>query len=511
MTPFETALSAFHFIRPAFLLTLIPLALLWWRIRRPAEAADTVTLDIAPHLKSALTIGAKRATRFHPIDLVTLVLTLLTLAASGPTWSRVPEPFAAQTAPMVIALQVTPSMQESDLAPSRLERAKQKIRDLLEMRAGARTALIAYSGTAHSAVPMTDDSALIQPYLEGLSPEIMPVEGTAPLAALALAQDILQRDDNAGGVLFLLDDISTSDATQLAQSANGTPLAFLTMLPNSTTPSALSQVQAQTVAVTPDTADLRALERGFQAAYQQAQLQDAAQPWQDRGAWLAWPAAFLLLFWFRRGVTMRWALLFALAMSIPPERAQAQGVSQSLRDWFFTPDQQGWLAYRKKDYAIAADRFADPYARGVAQYRAGQYEAAAQSFAQLDTADAAFAAGMAYVKSRGYRNGVRAFERALEIDPTHQGANNNLPIAKQIVDFVETQREQSDTGEDSGIGADDVVFDNEAQRGAETELSAPAEDKPSMLTADQWMNTVDTATSDFLLQRFRLEASEASQ
>jgi Ca-activated chloride channel family protein len=83
-------------------------------------------------------------------------------------------------------------------------------------------------------------------------------------------------------------------------------------------------------------------------------------------------------------------------------------------------------------------------------------------------------------------------------------------VAKEIVDYVEEAREQSDTGEDTGEGADDVVLDNEANRGAETEMEAPAAGGEGMLTTEQWMNTVDTSTGDFLRQRFAIEAAQGA-
>ncbi len=106
-----------------------------------------------------------------PIDGVALGLVCLAIGAAGPTWSRMPDPFVAQSAPVVVVLKVTPSMERNDVAPSRLERGKQKIRDLLQLRAGARTALVAYAGSAHGVVPMTDDPDVMTPYLDGLTPE----------------------------------------------------------------------------------------------------------------------------------------------------------------------------------------------------------------------------------------------------------------------------------------------------------------------------------------------------
>lgn len=508
MTVMLDSLQAFHLLRPWLLLVLIPIALIWWHVRGGAQRSSLDTSGIATHLANALTIRSDRRTRILPIDISMMVLALLVLAASGPTWSRVPDPFAAQTAPMIVVLQVTPSMENPDVAPSRLERAKQKVRDLLALRSGARTALVAFSGSAHSVVPMTEDPRVVQPYLDGLSPDVMPEEGFNAQAALELSTAILSRENAAGGsVLFLLDDLQPGALQPSAEDADVAPnLGFLFFRPQGT---ALPATPADAVAerVTPDETDITRIERALSSAYRRAQLEDGTQPWQDRGGIFAWPAALLLLYWFRRGVTMRWVVVLAVVFLLHPNASRAEG----WRDWFLTPDQQGWLAFRNKNYDTAATLFMDPYLRGVALYKDGQYEAAAELFGRIETADAAFAAGMAHIKSRGYRDGVRSFQRALELDPSHEGATQNLPIAQEIVTYVEETRAQSDTGEESGIGADDTVFDNESGEGVETQIEASEEAPPQHLTTEQWMNTVDTDTGDFLRQRFRLELSEGSK
>jgi Ca-activated chloride channel family protein len=258
------------------------------------------------------------------------------------------------------------------------------------------------------------------------------------------------------------------------------------------------------LSLTPDGGDVARIDRILDAAQARALLDDDRQPWLDRGAWLAWPAALLTLLWFRRGWTMRWAALAVLVLLLPAPEARADG----LADWFFTPDQQGRLAFQRKDYALAAEAFTDPLWRGYALYRAGRYADAASVLDRVETVEAAFIQGMAQLKSRAYRDGVRAFETALARDPDYPGAADNLATAQEIVAYVERVREQSDTGEDSGIGADEVVFDNEANRGAETEMQVTEQaDGPGLLTTEQWMTTVDTRTGDFLRSRFALEAA----
>lgn len=504
MSGFAVALDAFHLLRPLWLLALVPLAALWWTVRAGQTRRAPVPVGLAPHLRAALTVGGAARRRLLPIDMVALALMLLALGAAGPTWSRQPDPFVAQSAPLVVALEVSPSMQAADIAPSRLERGKQKLRDLLELRAGARTALVAYAGSAHVVVPMTDDPGVMLPYLAGLSPEVMPEAGDRAGLALAQAEELLAREGGAGAVLFVTDGIDPADAPALS-GAGVALLAVLSALPEGQSDRGLDALSGVTVLpLTPDGGDVARIDRMLDAAQARALLDDDRQPWQDRGAWLAWPAALLTLLWFRRGWTMRWTALAVLALLLPAPEARADG----LADWFFTPDQQGRLAFERKDYALAGETFTDPLWRGYALYRAGRYADAASVLARVETAEAAFIQGMARLKSRGYRDGVRAFETALARDPDYPGAADNLATAREIVAYIERVREQSDTGEDSGIGADEVVFDNEANRGVATEMQVTEQaDGPGLLTTEQWMTTVDTRTGDFLRSRFALEAA----
>ena len=509
MTDLPSTLSYFHFLRPWWLLLLPVTLLLWWKIRRSYVVQPAPPRGLAPHLATALTVGDDGKQRIYAIDGVAFSIALLSLAVAGPTWSRIPNPLVAQTAPLAIVLDVSETMLEIDIAPSRLERAKQKILDLIAGRAGARTALIAYAGSAHQVVPLTEDPDVLKPFLEGLTPDVMPEKGRNATAALALAEAVLADEDVKGAILFALDDLDGEDAVAFERhaAAEGSPVLFLSMSASGRVLDDLARItSAGTVAVTPDDTDVAAIERKVASAYRDALAKDERQQWDDRGWMLAWPAALLVLLWFRRGWTMRWSLLIIAGLTgLPNHPAHADG----LIDWFFTADQQGRLTFEEKEFAEAADLFEAPDWKGYALYRAGRYAEAVQVLGRLDTADAAFTQGMAHLKNREYRPGIEAFETAIERDPDHAAAIRNLEIARVILDYVESAREQSDTGEESGIGADDVVFDNEAARGTETTINA--EDQVKLQTAEQWMRTVDTRTADFLRIRFALEAAKSSK
>lgn len=512
MDAFLDALAVLHLLRPWALLGVPIVVLIWGLTRRKARASGSSPTGIAPHLAKALTVGDHGRGRWLPIDSAGLVLVLLLVAASGPTWSRVPNPFLSQTAPLMVLLEVTRSMQAPDLQPSRLERAKFKIMDLVEARAGARTGLVAYAGTAHRVAPLTEDPEILRVMLAGLSPDIMPSEGDNAAAALELARAELAKSDTFGAILLVTDGIAGSDVAAMSVADGDAPVIVLFAAPESTPLGPLEGTGAATVRLSADDSDIGWIERQAASAYRAALLGDERLDWEDKGWVLAWPAALILLLWFRRGWTMRWSvnrtgrltlILVAFGLtSLPAAQARA-GVT----DWFFTPDQQGMMAYRDKDYARAAQTFGDPMWRAQALMKGGKYPGAGDIFSRIDTPEAAFAEAYARIRNREYRPAIAAYERALELRPDFPEATRNLEVTRTILEYVETAREQSDTGEDSGLGADDVVFDNEADRGADTQTDFSQEEKPQFSTAEQWMRSVDTNMGDFLKARFRLEAA----
>lgn len=501
-------LSQFHFLRPWWLLALLGVGGLWWAARFGSIRDTELPSVIAPHLAAALTIGANKRRMLRPIDTVALVLTLLVLASAGPTWSRQANPLVSDEAPLVIALKVSESMMEPDIPPTRLERAKHKILDLLKERAGAKTGLVAYAGSAHQVVPLTEDPEVLKPFLEGLAPNVMPRKGSAAGEALQLAGKLLEGQEEPGSVLFMLDTLSSAEQTAISGTdpVNGGSLSFWVFNRDESdgaVPGSLAS--GRVVTVTADTRDVDQVIASIDAAYQAALSQDEKAKWHDQGVLLAWPAAFILLFWFRRGWSMRWsAILFIALLSQPVEQARADG----WRDWFFTPDQQGQMAFDAKDFETAAALFTDPSWKAYALYKSGKYEEAAELYAWQDSSEAALGEGMSLIKSRSYRDAINAFQKAVDRDPSNESAQKNLELAKYILEYIERTREQSDTSEEAGIGADDTVYDNEAGRGTETQQQT-GETMPE--TAEQWMRTVDTQTGDFLKSRFALENAAGPQ
>ena len=329
-----SGLALFHFLRPWWLLSVPAIALVWWLVRRRESRRANVGEWVAPHLRAALTVNQGSSSGWRPVDFACTSALAMALAAAGPTWSKQPSPWFTETAPLVVAIEVSDSMRANDVQPTRLDRARFKLLDLVEARAGSRTAIIAYAASAHIVVPPSTDIDVIKPLLESLDPAIMPEQGANAAAVLPLAVELLGEDAAAGTILFVNDGFEVQDIPALGEFsvAEGMPsLAALVVgtgaggvalypdgspvtgpgggrLDTRVDETLVSRVEKEAnmpvIRVAADDSDVRRLLRTIDSNLQQADDPDAQ--WTDFGWWLLWPGALLTLLWFRRGWTMQW-------------------------------------------------------------------------------------------------------------------------------------------------------------------------------------------------------------
>lgn len=319
-------LSHFHFLRPWWLLAFIPALGLLLFHHRNKRKNNPLTATFAPHLLPYLLVDDHSQSRLQPHLLLLLFWFITVLALSGPSWRQEPSPFAEDQASLVIVLKVTPSMTAKDIQPSRQERSVHKIHDLLEMRPGAKTALIAYSGSAHQVMPLTRDSSIITSFAAELSPAIMPKEGDDLPQALAMATAILEKEGTGGSILLITDSIGSElhpSLETLAGSTNLFPVNILAVASPPGTPipanspdapaldmktleQAISIIHGSLTLVTTDTSDINGINRNIVRSHTATLMPGEDKRWKDGGYLLVPILVLLALCWCRRGFFVRW-------------------------------------------------------------------------------------------------------------------------------------------------------------------------------------------------------------
>ncbi|MEN8151794.1 MAG: VWA domain-containing protein [Planctomycetota bacterium] len=299
-------IESFHFLRPAWLLALLPAGFVFWGILRRADRTRAWSGVIAPHLLRALVVSPGTRRRLRPVHLLPVPFLLGILALAGPSWEREPSPFADDTAGLFVLLEVSPSMLATDVAPDRLTRAKHKLSDLLARREGGAAGLIVYAGTAHVVMPLTRETDAITTMVEDISPDTMPREGDAFAAALERAAEAIRGSGRPGSVVVLADAVAPGQAEAVSGLETRPPVQFLAMNAPSADvdpglAAAADALDAGVTRLTADVADVERIARRAESDIRSAVAAESSASWRDAGRTLLPLVALFLLFWARRG------------------------------------------------------------------------------------------------------------------------------------------------------------------------------------------------------------------
>lgn len=463
-------MSEFHFLRPYWLLALLPLLALAWRLnRREREIGDWRKVCDAALLPYILERGDGGSAGTWNGRLLALAAFLAILALAGPVWERLPAPAFRDESALVVALDISRIMDAADIKPSRLERARYKIADILRQRKNGLTALLVYSGDAFTVTPLTDDVATIESQLSALSSDLAPAQGSRADLALNLAGKLLQQAGlTHGDVLLISNGVQLDPAVAAARALRqagvrvsvlgaggetGAPVplpkgGFLQDSKGNIVISKLAVPALRRLAeeggglyrtLTLDNSDVQAvLNFADSAAGAQDNGEEAAgvqiERWEERGPWLLLAVVPLAALAFRRGFLAGLLLLAAF----PPRPVHAL----EWADLWQTRDRRAAAALETGDAARAAELFEDPAWKAAAQYRAGQYEEAAKTLENLNSADARYNLGNALAKLGRYPEAVAAYEQALKLAPESEDARYNKELVEKAMQEQQRQQQQ---------------------------------------------------------------------
>ncbi|SNR81620.1 VWA domain-containing protein [Pseudomonas segetis] len=522
-------LSALHFLRPLWLLLILPgiaLPIIWAHrhdLNRQLRGA------IAPHLLKHLVIKPQDNQRLRPVHLLAALLILGAIAAAGPTWQQDRPDFLDDRAPLILAVDLSPSMDADDVPPTRLSAVRHKLHDLIERRAGARTALIAYAGSAHLVLPATDDPALLDTFLQALSTGLINKAGHDVLGVIDQAKRLLEAEKSPGTLVLITDGADPALNKQIDEHLKGVDLQVLVLAVGSKPSIVVRNAQGQPQvdadgrpvvanfdskalqaladaanaplgSLTLNDDDLDWIELHAQRHFQAISDQGKQIHWKDAGYWLCWPLLLIALFCVRRGWRVHWlaSLVLAFGLGLPAAPAQAG----ALADAFFTADQQGRWAFEHQRYPQAAARFSDPYWKGVAAYNAADYDAVLVNFANQDSAQAFFYMGNSYVRLFRFPEAISAYQHALKLQPEFPQATSNLALAQALQKDYENQQEAGTPDEKP----DEIKFDNKSDQGKD--IAQPV----AKAASDQlWLDNLTTSPARFLKQKFALQDAKRQQ
>jgi Ca-activated chloride channel family protein len=467
-----------HWIRPELLWTGIPLVICALLLTRQHFQQRSWQKHIDPSLLPYLLDGKPSGKPRQSALVLLLVAILAWLALLGPAWEKVPSPLHKNTEGLVVVLDLSPSMLAEDIQPSRMRQARFKLRDILHLRRDGQTGLVVFAGDAFIVAPLTDDVNTLLTLIPGLNPSMMPMTGSNPLAGLSLAKDLLDRSGGNGSILLISDGVTPRQLSGLRDfiSDSDYPLSVLAVGTSDGAPiplpdggfardnngniivPALTVDELQNLAaagggiyreLSLDDSDINALSVDTISSVNDKDSESRAErnydQWKDAGPWLV----LLLLPFALLGFRKSWLaglvplLLPALLVTLP-----SKANAFEFKDLWQTPDQQA-AALLDSDPNAAAEKFEDPMWKASAQYRAGDFATAAESYAQFDTADAHYNRGNALAKAGKLDEAIAAYQSALEKDPSLSDAKSNKKIIEDMKENKNQEQSQDGQSQDN--------------------------------------------------------------
>lgn len=460
-----------HFLRPEAFFAFIPL-LLFVVLYLTSKATSPSWKAVCDNklLPYVLTTGSKKSSML-PMLLIMLATSISIIALAGPVWKKLPQPVFREESALVIALDLSQSMHATDIKPSRLERAKLKLLDIIDARKGGQTALIVYAATAFTVTPLTDDDNTIANLVPALEPALMPAQGSNIASALKLSAELLQQAGiTRGDVLLVTDGISGSvDSAINSLTANGHRLSIIGIGTAEGSPVPLSGgflTDSAGAIVIPrlDTAalqraavkgggiyvnmqagdsDIRKLASLFESKRVRTETEDTdlmADIWEEEGPWLLLLILPIVALWPRKG----WLLCLPLIVLPLPQPAYAL----DLQSLWLNPDQQAMKEFDAGNAATAAELFRDNNWKAAAHYRAGNYQQANTLLGSPESSNDYYNKGNVLAKLGNYKEAIAAYDQALNLDPGNEDARYNRELVTKALQQQQQNGQQQQQPDD---------------------------------------------------------------
>lgn len=464
----------FHFLRPWWLLlAVIPLVILQRYLRRDANKSSWEKVIDERLLKYLLVKGSSGQRRSAAwLALIGIVSAII--AAAGPCWVKQELPTLEAENPLMIALNLSSDMKETDIKPNRLERAKYKIKDLLEMVPAVQSGLIVYSSEPFVISPFSDDGKLITNLLTAVNYDIMPANGDRADRAIALAaQKIKSGGYRRGHILLIAPDVGQNLelALQEAEKAKNDGVIVNILNASAQDNDKLKMIAnrggGQYIRLSGNDADVLAIANALQP--HNSHLKESKNLhafWLDYGYYLLAVPLLCCLYFFRRGI-----LIVVLLLSGQPAQA----------GFWLNDNQEGLKAFEQGNFAFAENKFQDTKWKGAAYYRQNNYEAAYREFAKSDDITALYNQGNALAKGGKIAEAIKKYEEVLQAEPNHEDAKFNLEYLKkqQQQQNQSNQKDQQPQNKQSDNQENTAAGGSAGENSADNSQSQPEANEPN--------------------------------
>ena len=139
-------------------------------------------------------------------NLILLSISILIFAASGPQIGIRLAPVDRKGLDLVFCIDVSSSMRGTDIKPTRLDKSKFEVSQMIQNLKGDRVAIIVFAGSSHLYLPLTTDYEAAHLFLDQIDTNMIPTQGTALSSAIETGLSAFSEDDSKYKVLILITD-----------------------------------------------------------------------------------------------------------------------------------------------------------------------------------------------------------------------------------------------------------------------------------------------------------------
>ena len=414
----------FHFLRPYWLIGLILPVLIYLQSysQQKAESAWSKVCD--ENLLDFLLIKSNGEKRKWPMISAVVAVLFLVVALAGPTWSKKSNPALSVENPVMIMLNMSGDMWQKDVSPSRIERAKYVIKDLVKTLKNTESGLIVYSKEPFMITPLTEDAAIIDNLLPALEMNIMPENGDRLDRAIDLAVERMQEAALPSGNIVVLTanvgerfDAALESASKAAAVGYDVDIVNMSSQYNDKLKMVAEKGRGLYISYNKGL-DLLIKKINDITAKEIKQSQNMQTVWNDMGWYFLWLPALLLLGYFRRGL-----LVIVVMFLLFGQPVQAS--------WFLNDNQEALKNFKEQNYGAAAEKFTDTQWKASAAYKSGDYDAAFKNFAKGNDVTALYNQGNALAKGGKIDEAIKKYEEVLQQQPDFEDAKFNLEYLKK--------------------------------------------------------------------------------
>jgi len=516
-------------IHMLYLIWLVPVVValfVWGAVRRRRILSTFASVRSQDSILPEQTTSRRRV----KAALMVLSVLFLILALAGPRYGYVWQEVERKGVDIIVALDCSKSMLAEDVKPSRLERAKREIIDLLGMLEGDRIGLVAFAGEAFLQCPLTLDYGSFNIFLEALSPDYLPVGGTDLDGALTASMKAFKAEEATDKAIILITDGESTEGNpeEVAKKAaemgvkiftigvgskEGVPVPdpsggfqknrdgsiLLSKLDAATLKRMAALTGGSFVRSVAGDMDLDAIyTQGIRKTMEARSLESSRKKvWENRYQWFLGLSMVCLVFSLGVGDAKKnGAALILSIFLLMPQPARALDLA--------SPLEKGVKAFESADYEGALTHFIDAQLEdpdnpeidfniGTAYYRLGKFDEAAESFERAAASEkkdlrgkGLYNLGNSRFKKGDVEKAIETWETLLKETPEDKKTTENLDFAKKKLEEMKKQQQNQQGDGDQKEKQDGDQKQNQDQEGQKGSQGKQDQQKdPSQQGQDQ--------------------------